>query len=77
MPVPNQLMGTGSGDALDLEGEVDMLEHTVVTTFVEVLHQSHGVLGVAVIADRCDLRNGLHRVRGGLNHGYIHSQFPP
>jgi hypothetical protein len=75
MPVSNQLMRTGSGDSFNLEGEVDVFEHTVMTVGVQMLHQSHGVLGVAVIADRCNLRYGLHRVRGGMNQNDIHSQF--
>jgi hypothetical protein len=31
-------MGTGSGDAFNFEGEVDMLKHAVVTVVVQMLH---------------------------------------
>jgi hypothetical protein len=51
MPVSHQLMGTSPGDTFDLEGKVDMLKHTVMTTFVEMIHKSHRILRIAVIAD--------------------------
>jgi hypothetical protein len=34
MPVSHQLMGTGPGDAFDLEGKVDVLKHTVMAAGV-------------------------------------------
>jgi hypothetical protein len=75
VPVSHQLMRTGPGDTFNLEGEVDMLKHTVVATGVQMLYQRHRVLGITVVADRCDLRDGFHRVGGGLNQSDIHGQF--
>jgi hypothetical protein len=72
MPVAHQLMGTGSGDAFNLEGEVDMLKHTMVAVVVQVLHQSHRIAGLAVVADRCDICEGLNGVRGCLHKCYFH-----
>jgi hypothetical protein len=51
MPVSYQLMGTGSGDTFNLEGEIDMFEHAVVTILIKMLHQSHRIIGGAVITD--------------------------
>jgi hypothetical protein len=73
MSMSHQLMGTGSGDAFNLEGEIDVFKHTVMTVFVEVFNQTHRVLGIAVIADRRNLRHGFHRVRGGLNQCDFHN----
>jgi hypothetical protein len=75
MPVSHQLVGTGPGDTFDLEGEVDVFQHTMMSVTVEVLHQTHRVGWVAVVADGCNLCNGLHRVRGGLNQGDLHSHY--
>jgi hypothetical protein len=51
MPVSHQLMGTGPGNTFDLEGEVNMLEHTVVAVGIQMLHQGNRVSGFAVITD--------------------------
>jgi hypothetical protein len=40
MPVSHQLMGTGSGDTFDFEGEVDMLHHRMMAVAVQMLDQS-------------------------------------
>jgi hypothetical protein len=76
MAVTHQLMGTGSGNTFNLEGEVDMLKYAMMATCVQMLDQGHSVLGVAVIADRCDLGDGLYRVRGGLNQSDFHISSP-
>jgi hypothetical protein len=34
MAMSHQLMGTGPGDAFDLEGKVDVLKHTVMAAGV-------------------------------------------
>jgi hypothetical protein len=73
MPVSHQLMGTGSGDTFDFEGEVDMLHHRMMAVAVQMLDQSQWVLGVAVIADRCDLSNRFDWVGRCLDQSDIHS----
>jgi hypothetical protein len=75
MAMSHQLMGTGSGDTFNFEGKVDVFKDRMMASIVEVLHQSHRVLGVTVIADRSNLRDGLHRVWGGLDQSDIHSHF--
>jgi hypothetical protein len=72
MAMSHQLMRTGSGDAFNLEGEIDMLEHAMVAVVVQVLHQSHRIAGLAVVADRCDICDGLNGVRGCLHKCYFH-----
>jgi hypothetical protein len=75
VPVSYKLMRTGPGDSFNLEGKVDMLEYTVMAAGVQMLHQRHRVLRIAVIANGGDLRDGFHRVRGGLYESYIHDYF--
>jgi hypothetical protein len=72
MPVAYQLMRTGSGDAFDLKGEIDVFKHTVMAAGVQMLYQSHGILGVTVVADRSDLCDGFHCVWCCLYKSYIH-----
>ena len=70
--MPHELMGTSTRNSLDFEGEVDVLEYAVMSIAVKVLHQSERVLGVAVIADTCDFRNGFDGVRRCLYECYCH-----
>jgi hypothetical protein len=72
MPMSHQLMGAGPGDTFNLEGEVDMLKHTMMATCVKVLHQGHRVLGITVIADGGNLSDGLHRIGCCLYECYVH-----
>ena len=69
---PMKLMGAGSGDTFNFESEVDVFKHTVVTTVVEMLHQSHGVLRITVITDGSNLSDGLHCIGRCLHESYFH-----
>jgi hypothetical protein len=64
--VSYELMGTRSGDAFNFEGEINVFEDTVMSVFVEVLHQAQRVFRIAVVTDACDFRDKLNRVWGGL-----------
>jgi hypothetical protein len=70
--VSHQLMRAGAGDARDLEGVVDVLEHRMMTVFVKMSHQPDGILGVAVVTDGCNLGDGLNRIGCILNECYLH-----
>ena len=61
--MPHELMGASTRNPLDFEGEIDVLENTVMSVAVQVLHQSDRVFRVTVIANACDLRNSFDGVR--------------
>jgi hypothetical protein len=75
--VSHKLVRASTRDTLDLEREVDMLEDTVVSVAVQVLHQSERILGVTVVTDTCDLSDSFNGVRGCLYECYLHGIFPP
>jgi hypothetical protein len=75
--VSHKLVGTGTRDTLDFECEVDMLEDTVVSVAVQVLHKSERVLRVTVVANAGNLSNGLNGVWGSLDKSNFHWIFPP
>lgn len=74
--MPHQLMATSTGNSLDFEGEIDVFKYRMVPVAIKVLYQPQGIFRITVVADGCDLCDGLNRFRCRLNKCYFHFGFP-